>query len=147
MPKCSPETNPDCSSCGGMPWCNLSMLLHMTKNSAKKSSLLWQTTRCSEVSEVSEVGKDCKSLLVFLHKGHHFTFEKADLKNSTKWFDEAYPKWGKCMDAHAAMTYPTFTWDNYYAWKVSKNYLDNEALDEGFDTYKAMLTGVSVSIH
>ena len=42
------------------------------------------------------------------------------------------------MDAHAAMTYPSFNWDNYYEWKIKEGLLGNEALDEGFDLYIQM---------
>lgn len=138
--KCSPETNPDCCSCGGMPWSNISTLCHLTRDCAKKSCLVWQSLRCSEVSEGWVAGDpEPRSLLIFLHKGHHFTFEKADQgKAQVKWFEAAYPKWGKCMDAHAAMTYPSFNWDNYYEWKIKEGLLGNEALDEGFDLYIQM---------
>ncbi len=46
-------------------------------------------------------------------------FEKADLDNNTKWFEEHYERYGEDMDTWAKMT-DIFPWTNYYKWKSFK---------------------------
>ena len=108
----------------GMPLNNIALLMRETADAPRHQNLRWQTARCSEVgSEWRDGDPAPKTLITFLNKGHHIGFEKADNRNALKWFDEAYPKWGKCMDAHAAMT--PFDWKNYYKWKVSKHHAND----------------------
>ena len=112
MPNCK---DPECCSCGGMPHYNIDFMFHFSP---------WM--------------RDVPRIRAFLHKGHHFIFEKADTTSNTKWFEEAYPKWGKAMDAHAKATYPTFTWTPYYAWKTSQNHT-NDINDPGYEKELQML--------
>lgn len=122
----------------GMPISNIQMLVKMTANSPNGANLGWQIARCSEVSaEWVEGMPTPKSLITFLNKGHHFTFEKADGRNAVRWFNEAYPKWGKCMDAHASMSEfggEYGGWKNYYDWKYSKGHT-NDADDPKYAKY------------
>ena len=58
----------------------------------------------------------------FYRKGHHFSFEKADITNNTEWFKIAKSKgWLPAMKAHRDATYPTFKWDNFDAWLEPKD--------------------------
>ena len=117
------------SAQSGMPMSNIRMLVAMTSNARNGANLGWQIARCSEVSaDWKEGDREPKQLVVFLNKGHHFTFEKADGKNNIRWFKEAYPKWGKCMDAHASMSEFDGSyggWTNYYEWKYSEGHTND----------------------
>lgn len=62
-----------------------------------------------------------KSLAMFLSRGFHFKFEKADLcENKAKreaWFELAKNGgWLPAMIEHRDQTYPIFKWENFDAW-------------------------------
>ena len=79
--------------------------------------------------------KDTPKIRKFYEKGHHWTFEKADLlKQKPAWFFKAYAKWGPCMDAHARACFPEFKWNRYYGWKHSEGH-SNTVDDPGYAAY------------
>ena len=71
----------------------------------------------------------------FYLKGHHFSFEKADVDNNCEWFELARSKgWLWSMMAHRKATYPTFTWTNFDEWMRFKLPEDKEEVKEIYKT-------------
>ena len=122
--KCNPIDNPECCNCGGMPYFNLSQLgvLNQVQHTPRPYNL-----NCA-VADTN--GK----MIEFLHTGKHFEFERLDMRNDIDGYRTFYEEWGACLDYHASMTYPSFKWDNYYAWKVSEGHT-NEIDSRGFADY------------
>lgn len=62
----------------------------------------------------------------FLRKGHHWTFEKADMQNNTEWFDVALEKkWLPAMIAHRESCRGVFDFENFDQWCATKFTMNN----------------------
>jgi len=61
--------------------------------------------------------KDVPKMNKFLEKRYHITFEKADSKNRTDWFDIAKEKgYLQAMISHRQSTKGIFEWTNFDNW-------------------------------